>query len=73
MIRSGPRLYWIGSRRPPTLTAPRSLPLQIHPHDGDYHFYDRRGCVRLLAENGWDVEASRRLNWWAYGVVARRR
>jgi len=47
--------------------------LRIRPRAGDYYFYSVRQAARLLSTHGWMVERCERLNWWAYGVVARPR
>lgn len=47
-----------------------NLSLLVHPHEGDYHFYTAFEAADLLTGCGWGVERSRRLNWWAYGLVA---
>jgi 2-polyprenyl-3-methyl-5-hydroxy-6-metoxy-1,4-benzoquinol methylase len=47
-----------------------NLALLVHPHEGDCRFYTPRQAAGLLTACGWDVQVSRRLNWWAYGAVA---
>jgi SAM-dependent methyltransferase len=47
-----------------------NLCLLVHPHEGDYHFYTPRQAADLLEGCGWRVVRRRRLNWWAYGLVA---
>jgi ubiquinone/menaquinone biosynthesis C-methylase UbiE len=47
--------------------------LRVRPREGDYCFYSVRQAGRLLSTHGWMVERCKRLNWWAYGTVARRR
>jgi SAM-dependent methyltransferase len=46
--------------------------LRIHPHEGDYHFYTSNQLRGLLLECGWTVHSSQRLNWWSFGIVARK-
>ncbi|MBD3348991.1 MAG: methyltransferase domain-containing protein [Candidatus Eisenbacteria bacterium] len=48
-----------------------NLLLRHHPRDGDFYFYTPAQMGRLLAEDGWRVMVCRRLNWWAFGAVAR--
>jgi hypothetical protein len=48
-----------------------NLLLRIRPRDGDFHFYAPSQMSDLLSEGGWFVERCERLNWWAFGAVAR--
>jgi SAM-dependent methyltransferase len=48
-----------------------NLLLRVYPRDGDFRFYSPAQADRLLSRHGWRVERRERLNWWAYGLVAR--
>ena len=49
-----------------------NLCLRIHPHEGDYRFYTGKQLRRLLLACDWMVHRCQRLNWWSFGIVARR-
>jgi ubiquinone/menaquinone biosynthesis C-methylase UbiE len=49
-----------------------NLFLRIRPHAGDYHFYTGNQLRELLLACGWRVHSHQRLNWWSFGIVARK-
>jgi ubiquinone/menaquinone biosynthesis C-methylase UbiE len=50
-----------------------NLALKVHPHEGDCCFRTPSEVALILESQGWHVRLIRRVNWWAYGLVARRR
>jgi len=48
-----------------------NLLLRIHPRDGDYCFYRPSLMKRLLSTHAWQIERCERVNWWAFGILAR--
>lgn len=50
-----------------------NLLLRIHPRDGDYRFYSPSLMMRLLTAHAWQIDRCERVNWWAFGIVARPR
>jgi SAM-dependent methyltransferase len=70
VLRPGGRLVLADACFFPPAREIMNLCLLVHPHEGDYHFYTLSEAAGLLARCGWSVVASRRLNWWAYGLVA---
>lgn len=69
VLRPGGRLVLSDACFFPPARELMNLALLVHPHEGDCHFYTARQAADLLAACGWNVVRSRRLNWWAYGVV----
>jgi 2-polyprenyl-3-methyl-5-hydroxy-6-metoxy-1,4-benzoquinol methylase len=69
VLRPGGRLIVSDACFFPPVRVIFNLALLVHPHEGDCHFYTAAQAVDLLSERGWAVMGSRRLNWWAYGVV----
>jgi ubiquinone/menaquinone biosynthesis C-methylase UbiE len=49
-----------------------NLCLRVHPHEGDCRFRARKQLRQLLVSCGWEVNRCERINWWAFGAVARR-
>jgi SAM-dependent methyltransferase len=49
-----------------------NLGLRVHPHEGDHYFFTGPRLGRLLQSCGWEVGRCERLNWWSFGIVARR-
>jgi ubiquinone/menaquinone biosynthesis C-methylase UbiE len=48
-----------------------NLCLRIHPHEGDFYFRTGKQLRQLLTSFGWEVKHYERMNWWAFGIVAR--
>ena len=55
----------------PPLRELFNLCLRVRPHEGDCYFHTCGRMRDLLSACGWDVVRCERINWWAYGVVAR--
>jgi ArsR family transcriptional regulator len=70
VLRPGGRLVLSDACFFPPAREIMNLCLLVHPHEGDYHFYTPRQAADLLEGCGWRVARARRLNWWAYGLVA---
>ncbi len=49
-----------------------NLCLRVRPHEGDCHFHTRRQLQQMLSALGWQVGRCKRLNWWFFGIVARK-
>jgi SAM-dependent methyltransferase len=49
-----------------------NLCLRVHPHKGDCYFHTGRHLRQTLSAGGWEVSRCERLNWWFFGIVARR-
>jgi ubiquinone/menaquinone biosynthesis C-methylase UbiE len=72
VLRPGGRLVVADACFFPPLRTIMNVALLVHPREGDYHFYTVDQAADLLAASGWNVVEGRRINWWAYGVVALR-
>ncbi len=49
-----------------------NLCLRVHPHEGDCYFFTGTQLRQLLLASGWEVSYCERLNWWSFGIIARR-
>jgi ubiquinone/menaquinone biosynthesis C-methylase UbiE len=61
VLRTGGRLIVIDPCFFPPLREIVNIFVRIRPHDGDYHFYTRRGAIRLLGNEGWTEIQSRKV------------
>ena len=56
----------------PPLRELFNLCLRVHPHEGDCYFHTGGQLRQMLSTHGWEVSRCERLNWWFFGIVARR-
>ncbi len=72
VLRPGGKLIIADACFFPPIRELFNLCLRIHPHEGDCHFFTGTQLQRLLLACGWEVSHRERLNWWSFGIVARR-
>jgi ubiquinone/menaquinone biosynthesis C-methylase UbiE len=72
VLRPGGKLIIADACFFPPMRELFNLCLRVHPHEGDCHFYTGNQLRQLLLACGWEVSRCERLNWWSFGLVARR-